>query len=745
MSQDEDLGRYSMLDLFRMEADGQARTLTEGLLALERDAGAPVEPLMRAAHSLKGAAAIVGLDPLVQLAHGLEDAFLTAQGAAAPLAAGQIDTMLAAVDLLRQAAGQDDAALDAWLLAQTPQLLDLLARLRAPADGGPVKGDPVIPAHAGTPAPALRPQPEPAPAPEPPAPEAPHAPTRAAADHLLTLASQARIAARQLQPLIDGARRLQRQHAQLLAALGELAATPSGAIAPERLRAALAGAAPLRAGLHAHTDALEQFERRQARVAGGLLDEVLALRMRPFGDGVHAFPRMVRDLARRLGKEARLELDGAATPVDRAVLAAIESPLNHLLRNALDHGLEPPDERRAAGKPPAGVVRLQARHRAGLLAITVSDDGRGVDLEAIRNKVVARGLAQSEMAARLTPAELLEFLLLPAFTLRDTATELSGRGVGLDLVAEAVRAQQGTLRLAATPGQGFTAELTLPLTRSLVRALVFDVGGEAYALPLAQAERVLAVPRAAVRELEAKPYVDDHGALLGLVSAAQVLEVPAADAGGDTLAAVVVGSGARRYALVVDRVRGEANLVVQPLDTLFGKLRDVAAASVLDDGSPLLILDLPDLLLSIDKLLHGGALAPLPTAAAASSAPARRVLVVDDSLTVREMERQLLAARGYAVDVAVDGMDGWNAVRAGHYDLVVTDIDMPRLDGIELVHLIRADARLHGLPVMIVSYKDRPEDRARGLDAGADYYLAKGAFHDSSLLDAVTELIGAAR
>jgi two-component system sensor histidine kinase and response regulator WspE len=213
---------------------------------------------------------------------------------------------------------------------------------------------------------------------------------------------------------------------------------------------------------------------------------------------------------------------------------------------------------------------------------------------------------------------------------------------------------------------------------------------------------------------------------------------------GADLAVVVIGTGRERYGLVVDAVRGEQSLTVQPLEPTFGKLRDVAAAALLDDGMPALILDVPDLLLSIARLLGTGAVLHV---ARGGGAPAdtRRVLVVDDSLTVREMQRKLLTARGYRVDVALDGLDGWNQLRTHDYDLVISDIDMPRLDGIGLVERIRRDPRLHRLPVMIVSYKDRPEDRARGLEAGADYYLAKGAFHDATLLDAVRDLIGAAR
>jgi two-component system sensor histidine kinase and response regulator WspE len=416
-----------------------------------------------------------------------------------------------------------------------------------------------------------------------------------------------------------------------------------------------------------------------------------------------------------------------------------------MLRNAIDHGMETPAERVAAGKPAQGTIHMEARHRAGMLSIEISDDGRGVDVEKIRTAVGARKMATPAMTAALSQAELLEFLFLPAFSLKETANELSGRGVGLDIVHETIRQQNGTVRIESELGKGFRTSITLPLTQSIVRALVVDIQEEAYAVPIVKVERVLRVPRDAIHTLENKQFFDFGGEHLGLVSAAQVLELGEIGAASAELAVVVLGSGTRRYAVVVDAIRGEQSLAVQAIDPIFGKMRDISAAALLDDGEPVLILDVPDLLLSIDKLLHEGGLHQLTQADQAERRKRKRVLVVDDSLTVREMERKLLLGRGFEVDIAIDGIDGWNVVRSGEYDLVITDVDMPRMDGIELVTLIKKDLHLHKLPVMIVSYKDRPEDRARGLSAGADYYLTKGSFHDETLLDAVSDLIGDAR
>ncbi|MES2758720.1 MAG: hybrid sensor histidine kinase/response regulator [Pseudomonadota bacterium] len=733
MSQDlDDLSAFSMMDLFRMEADGQARVLTDGLLAMERGAGddATTESLMRAAHSIKGAAAIVGLDVVVQLAHGMEDAFVAAQDGRLQLTPARIDVLLAGVDLIMQCGALAEDAVPGWLGEHGARIAAVMASIAQ------VAAVHEAPAQKAAPAPVKREE----------VPEGALPAPLQNFDQLLALASETRINAHQLTPAIASLQRFKRNQASLFQAIEHLHEALVRSADPglvEKSALALQKTHALKQFLHDHMADLDGYERRVLSVSNSLIDEVLALRMRPFRDGVHAFARMVRDLARSLGKDAQLTISGEDTPVDRDILASIEGPLNHMLRNAVDHGMESADERAAAGKPPVGDIRLEARHRNGMLSIVISDDGRGVDLERIRESVVRRKLASAPMAAAMSKAELLEFLFLPAFSLKETASAISGRGVGLDIVQQAVRAQNGSVHIDSEPGAGFRTTITLPLTQSIVRALVVDIQGEAYAIPIVKVERVLKLPQSALHTLESKQFFDFGGEHLGLVSAAQVLELGHMPPGAGDLAVVVIGAGKSRYALVVDAIRGEQSLAVQPLDPLFGKLRDIAAASLLDDGAPVLILDCADLLVSIDKLTTEGALHQL-SQGEQEQRTAKRILVVDDSLTVREMERKLLLGRGYRVDIAIDGIDGWNVVRSGDYDLVVTDVDMPRMDGVDLVGLIRKDPRLHKLPVMIVSYKDRPEDRARGMAAGADYYLAKGSFHDETLLDAVLDLIGEA-
>jgi len=763
----DDLSQFSMLDLFRMEADSQTQILTDGLLAFERrNDPAAVESMMRAAHSIKGAASIVGLEMIVQLAHGMEDAFIAAQAGKLKLTPNRVDALLAAVDLIVQCS-RVNGDLDTWLAANGAQIsktmndVQGIAFLPEPIVLPSAVASPPAPAPAAeTPAqaPAAVLAPEAAPAaslaidapadgtaePAVPGRSLPPMKTAQNFDRLLALASEARINAHQLHPLIQGMQRYKRNQAALFAVLEdvmEAASRTSDPALKEKALLAIQKSQPLKQFMLEHITDMENYERRLLMGSENMVDEVLSLRMRPFRDGIQHFPRMVRDLARNLGKDVVLQVEGEDTLVDRDILLRIESPLNHMLRNAVDHGMESPQERLAAGKPATGTILMEARHRAGMLNIEISDDGRGVDPEKIRRTVIERKMATEQMVAAMSHAELMEFLFLPAFSLKGGITEISGRGVGLDIVHDTIRQQNGTVRIESELGKGFRTSITLPLTQSIVRALVVDVKGEAYAVPIVKVERVLMVPQGAVHTLENKQFFDHEGEHLGLVAAAQVLELGDMEH-AEEMPVVVIGASARRYALVVDKIRGEESLAVQAIDPIFGKMRDISAAALLDDGEPVLILDVPDLLLSVEKLLEEGGLHQLTRADHAGRRRMKRILVVDDSLTVREMERKLLVGRGFEVDIAVDGIDGWNVVRSGDYDLVITDVDMPRMDGIELVTLIKKDLHLHKLPVMIVSYKDRPEDRARGLAAGADYYLTKGSFHDETLLDAVSDLIG---
>jgi two-component system, chemotaxis family, sensor histidine kinase and response regulator WspE len=747
---EEDLSELSMLDLFREEVETQALVLTSSLLALERDPtlAAELEVCMRAAHSLKGAARIVGLDVGVRVAHVMEDVFVAAQQGQLTLSHAHTDLLLGATDLLARIARTPEPEIGQWENARKPEVDARLASLAGILSGDVAAGTTVEGGPAAAPSQAA--------ASDRDLPDVSRGRRssdrvlRVSAENLnrlLSLAGESLVESRWIKPFAESLLRLKRVQHGLTETLESARAALSGHTPDDPIEAALVRAQRAvienEQYLTQRLAELEMFDRRSINLAHRLYEEALASRMRPFADGVEGLPRMVRDLARSLGRQVKLDIVGGTTRVDRDILAKLDAPLGHLLRNALDHGLEAPDVREAAGKPPEGLVRVEARHSAGALHIIVSDDGCGVDLEKLREAVVTRNLTTREASRALSDAELLEFLFLPGFSMKGTITEVSGRGVGLDVVQDMVRQVRGTVRVSSQRGKGTRFQLQLPVTLSVVRTLLVDIAGEPYAFPLAYILRTLKLSKDKIELLEGRQHFEFDGRHIGLVTARQVFAANAPAAAGDELPVIVVGDEAYAYGLVVDHFLGERELVVQPLDAQLGKIKDIAAGALMEDGSPVLIVDVDDMIRSMDKLASAGGLATVAQGSAtAGERKRKRVLVVDDSLTVRELERKLLGNRGYEVEVAVDGMDGWNAVRTGHFDLVVTDIDMPRMDGIELVSLITGDPILKAVPVMIVSYKDRDEDRQRGLEAGAAYYLTKGSFHDETLLQAVVDLIG---
>ena len=762
----KDRSPLSISDLFRIETENQAKVLVQGLLALESNTAAPepLEACMRAAHSIKGAARIVNLPAGVELAHAMEDLFVAAQERRLSLHHAQIDLLLKGADLMLSIAKNLEGERNRPPQEKNPEVSSFLIRLREALENPDGQGtaEDLPPAtedmlvdfspETQTTATGLA---------------SSNGNIRPAADfdstsgvlritagnlnRLLGLASESLVASRQLKPFVGSLLKIKRLQDASLRTIDNLRESLAQQVSDEGDTWVHADTAELRRLmlesqqlLSQRLSELEMLDRRSTGLTQRLYDQAMACRMRPFMDGVHRFPRLVRDLGHSLGKRIRLEIIGASTQVDREILEKLDGPLNHLLNNAADHGIEPPEERAALGKPPEAVITLAAHHRAGTLQLTISDDGRGIDLENLRSTIVKRQLSTEDIAGKMSESELLEFLFLPGFTMKEAVTELSGRGVGLDVVQTMIKQVHGVITASSQPGKGMQFQLQLPLTLSVIHTLVVTIDNELYAFPLAHILATVKVKKEEVASIEGRQHFHFKGRQVGLATAHQILEGKDAEIDGDDLSVIVAGDQESTYGLVVDRFVGQRELVIQTLDARLGKIRNISAAALMDDGAPVLILDVDDMLRSLEKITATGRLSNVRASAHEARKQSKRVLIVDDSLTVRELERKLLTQYGYDVEVAVDGMDGWNAVRAAHFDLIITDIDMPRLDGVELIKLIRQNPNLKSRPVMIVSYKDREEDRQRGLEAGADYYLTKGSFHDETMLQAVIDLIGEA-
>jgi two-component system sensor histidine kinase and response regulator WspE len=775
------LDGLDLFELFKGEVESHGAALNDGLLKLEADPGSaePVAALMRAAHSIKGAARVVGIDVVVSLAHQMEDAMVRIQKGQEPCTPQRVEQLLQATDLLVSLQAVQEREMAAWSSQHAPEINALLTELAAPVGTAEPRSPAAVPTPPSVSAAQATPAAEP-PARPCPADDAsvtlPAAPTRSAmpSGNASTLPSETSttLHARTADPAATEIRTV-RVNADNLDRMMRLAGESmvEGRRFPQvqrglrefrsRLRMArevVDAAARRDAGLHEAREQLRQLEealkrhgslleatfRRTEEVGTRLYHEVIGSRMRPFGDATAGFPRLVRDLARSLGKRVRFELEGVQTPVDRDILSRLDAPLNHILRNALDHGVERPEVRAIAGKSETASLRVEARHHAGMLEVRVRDDGAGIDPERIRVKVIERRLQSESVARGLGRAELLEFLFLPGFSTASRVTEVSGRGVGLDVVHQTMRDLGGSVRVESEPGRGTTFVMSLPITLSVIRAALVQVTGQTLAFPLARIERIVRMDPARLSRTEGRLQFDLDGVAVGVLEAASVLEMgAAATVAGSTLNLLVIGPESDRCALLVEGFLGERDLVVRPLDARLGRVPHVAAAAIDEDGLPLLVMDVEDLLVSIRRGLGEGAVRGLkPGESGETRTSRKRILVADDSITVREVERQMLRRLGHDVDVAVDGVDAWNQLCAGRHDLLVTDVDMPRMNGIELVRQLRRDPRFAHLPVAIVSYKDRAEDRAAGMQAGANAYLTKGSFQDQTFIDTIHDLIG---
>lgn len=719
-----------MLELFRQEIDEHLAALSRGLLLLEGSAepGSLVQPLMRAAHSVKGAARAVRQDAAVRLAHAIEDQLTAmARGARAPGPAA-ISLLLRCCDHLLQLAAGLKRLGDATLDAESRLLLEQLAELdAAPAEERAPVAVPSPEGQAATPGrvdPQIRVRPE-------------------QVGMLLGLAAESVVEARRMEDFRQQLRLLRQEGHRwsgLLEQLHQLLGAPNaldpvGKVIAE-LRHSLVAS---RSRLSSLNDDFGQYGRRTEELAQRLYRAASGIRMRPIADAMLVFPRMVRDLAERLGKRVQLKIEGSERFVDRDILLRLEAPLTQLVRNAIDHGIETPAERRLAGKPEIATLSIRVEPWQGMLLIALADDGRGVDPDRIRQRLLDTG-QDARRVQSLDQAALLDQLFAAGFTTASQLSELSGRGVGLDLVRQSLHEIGGSVRISSQRGHGTSFQLLVPVSRAVVRSVVVKVAGEQYGFPLARIERLLKLPRTELAERSLWQFVHLGGQNVVLLSLAALLELgPAGSSSADDIVAVVISDQQHQYAFAVEAVLGEFDLNVRPIDSRLGRVADVSAAALLPDGSPVLLIDVDDLLRNAERTEREARVAGMT---GPRKAARRRALVVDDSISVRELERQLLRGAGFEVEVAVDGADGWNKVRDSRFDIVITDVDMPRMDGIELTRSIKQDPRLRQLPVVIVSYRDRPEDRARGLEARADSYITKSDFQDERFLAVIADLVG---
>jgi chemotaxis protein histidine kinase CheA/ActR/RegA family two-component response regulator len=701
------------LEMFLEEGSDILAHLNSRVLALEGqvDFRSTIQSALRHAHTLKGGARMVGLNNLSNAAHDLETSLKELAVGDQPPAKAEVDRFLALLDRMGQlldliAAGRTTEA-GSW---------DLLVE---DAPGRPVPGPVSVPPGDG---PASRG------GPPPPEPE-----KRAGADRLRVSVEKLD----ELQNLVDDLTlhksrivEMMRRFKKAAAGLEPLLLDEPGAVSGDEQTGRVRDLLQLLAGKD-FTAYLEEFHTLEQLVSE-LQEQVFDLRMVPLLEVFDAYQRIVRDLAQELGKEIALVIDGRFTEIDKRLLEALRGPLMHLVRNAVDHGIETPAERSEAGKAATGTLTIRAYHRGSAVVIEVEDDGRGLDPEEIRRKAVQRGVVAQDTAAGLSPQEVLYLLSEPGFSTRDTVTEVSGRGVGLDAVKVRLEKLKGSLVIQSERGAYTRFKLYLPLSVSSLSTLVVGAGAGSVAIPSTFVDRCWKVDVAQLDASNGRWDLGDHS--LTAVSLAQALGVDRGSNNGRT-SLVLIRFRGRPMLLQVDRLEEESEVFLKPLGKHLRETPYVTGVAFLSDGRPAPVLNVPD--------LHAR-WTSLEEECFFRSPPAGRprvVLVVDDSLTTRHMEANILETLGYSVLQAADGEEAWSILEREVVDLVLTDIEMPRLDGLALSRRVRQSTALAHLPLVAVSYRGEDADVRAGYQAGVDTYIHKDRFSQRVLAETIRDLL----
>lgn len=462
-------------------------------------------------------------------------------------------------------------------------------------------------------------------------------------------------------------------------------------------------------------------------------EDVRSMRMVPFSEACNGFERMVRDVAKLGKKEVNLEIRGTEVELDRTVLESIKDPLRHLVRNAVDHGIESPATRIGHGKPVAATVIVSAELRGPLVEIAVADDGRGINHEAIRAKAEARG-----MPTPTDPRQLVSLIFEPGFSTAEKVTNISGRGVGLDVVKATIESLHGSIGIDSELGAGTRLSLTLPLTLTTIRVLLLRTAGQLFATLATSVDQLLTIERDEIRLVGGRPMISLDGELVPIASLAETLDLTADGLDNrKDIRTVVITADNRRVAFAVDEFLAEQQVVVKSLGSRLHAVHNVSGASILSGGEIVLILNSSELVRSI----HGTAWNEWNTLSVDNEIPQRRILLVDDTPTTRVLQRSILESAGYEVLMAVDGVDAWSTLLAEEIDLVITDVEMPHKDGFALTQDIRASEHYRHLPVILVTGRGSDNDKQRGADAGANAYIVKSSFDHNVLLATIESLI----
>jgi two-component system chemotaxis sensor kinase CheA len=754
---------------FKVEAEEHLQAIASGLLELEKTPPLPqqqvmIETIYREAHSLKGAARAVNLSDIEAICQALESVLAAWKHQRINASAETFDTLHRAVDAIRNVLALSEAGRSAIDPRQCSELIQRLGRLEARAPS--TSHTEFARAEMARPkSPPSQPPPvSPPVAPEKSAPAETVRISTAKLDERLLQAEEmlaVKLTSAQRAADLRGVTALFAQWRKAWAKVSAEARTVRQAHQrPERsdgrgepgtesseLVEFLDWNGEYMSALENKLVSLAGKAEQDRQTVGKLVDDLLEgskrLLMLPFSTLVNPFPKLVRDLARDQGKEAELVVRGGEVEMDKRVLEEMKDALIHILRNCVDHGVEKPEQRARLNKPRRATITVAVSPVNGdKVEILVSDDGAGVDLQKLKESAVRHGIMAEADARALSEAETLELMYQSEVSTSPIITEISGRGLGMAIVRAKVEKLGGQVTISSQSHVGTTLRIVLPLTLARFRGILVQVAGSVFVVPTVNVERVLRVSPREIQTVENRETISLQGRAVSLARLDAVLELAQKTKNGDDskpVPVVVLCSAEQRIAFAVDEVLHEEEVLVKPFKKPLAQVRNIAGATVLGSGKAIPILNVADLMKSARKPV--AAFAPAAVAAKEAKTEKRKLLVVEDSITSRMLLKNILESAGYQVKTAVDGVDAYTALREEHFELVVSDIEMPRMNGFDLTGRIRADKHLAELPVVLVSSLESREERERGIDAGANAYIVKGHFEQSNLLDTVRRLM----
>ncbi|KPA19650.1 peptidase M23 [Candidatus Magnetomorum sp. HK-1] len=492
-------------------------------------------------------------------------------------------------------------------------------------------------------------------------------------------------------------------------------------------------------------ETLDATENRLKFLTGEIDDQVTRSRLVEMDEIFSDYPRIIRDLSTELNKKCSVQISGQNTRIDRGVLEMVRTPILHIIRNAVDHGIELPDNRKKSGKHEQGSILIHAERKGSQIFITISDDGIGINEARVKKKIIERGDTTNELFEQMTPQEKIQFLFLPGFTTSSTISETSGRGIGLDIVKTEIEKMGGRIHLENRPGQGLTVILELPLTLSLTPCILVKGGQDAffgiqhYAFPENEIDEIRQIKSEEKYTIEGREAIRINNETIMMYDFCSMMQLNPVQKNLEKKRLLILNAGTHRVGLVVDTIFEEQHIVIRPLDERLGKIPNAEGITLLSNGNVALIVDIKDILQNVASSDYMQLLPDITEVPQAEKKD--HILVVEDSQTVREVERHFLESAGYAVTTAVNGVDGLNKLKSDHFDLIISDIDMPRMNGIEMIHQIRMDKRYEEIPVIVVSYKDRDADRQKAIEVGVNLYVTKSEFDSAKMLERIKNLL----